>query len=216
MTETLSKYKLKKLSFEAFKNGLRLHFDSILLFQNRSFASAFQLSVLALEEIAKSDWIEDYYWNSNIHGQPDKEFEQKWLKRLYFHPAKQKYFIRHGEMMKYSPKFVRIILDNNLELKKQRATYVGLDKSKKRVNIKSRISTPNRIKEIDAQQQISVLNDFLDEMISLLKAQDYLFDIPEKNQLLNNELKTVINNWEYKSGIRSKRWIKEWMKTKTK
>lgn len=216
MTETLSKYKLKRLSIESFKNGIRLHRDSILLFQNQSYASAFQLSVLALEEIAKSEWIEDYYWNSTIHGQSNKEFEQDWLKRLYFHPAKQKYFIRRGEMVNYSPKYVRLIIDKNLELKKQRATYVGLDKSKKGVDINSRISIPERIKEKDAQQQISVLNDFLKESINLFKAQECLFDIPEKDLLLNSELETYINNWKSRSGLRSKRWIIEWMKTKKK
>ena len=45
MRQNLSIYKFKKLAIESFKNGLRLHFDSILLYRNQSFPSSFQLSV---------------------------------------------------------------------------------------------------------------------------------------------------------------------------
>ena len=65
MREQLSIYKFKKIATESFKNGLRLHFDSILLYNNKSFPSAFQLSVLALEEFSKSYWVEHYCTSSN-------------------------------------------------------------------------------------------------------------------------------------------------------
>ena len=35
----------------SFENGLRLHFDSILLFENKAYPSAYFLCVLAIEEI---------------------------------------------------------------------------------------------------------------------------------------------------------------------
>ncbi|WP_199913380.1 AbiV family abortive infection protein [Flagellimonas amoyensis] len=69
MSKSRRQAKFEKFSTEALKNSLRLHFDSILLYKNDSFASAFHLSVLALEEIAKSDWI-DHYVHTSItnHG----------------------------------------------------------------------------------------------------------------------------------------------------
>lgn len=54
MKEGLSKYKFRKIAEESLKNALRLHTDSTLLFYHGSFPSAFQLSVLALEELAKA------------------------------------------------------------------------------------------------------------------------------------------------------------------
>lgn len=89
MEQKLSIYKFKKLSSEPFKNGLRLHFDSIILSENSSFLSALQLSILALEELSKSYWIEHYYYSSITNeGFPDPEFEQKWLKLLFVHTKK--------------------------------------------------------------------------------------------------------------------------------
>ena len=158
MPKKLSKYKFKRIATESFKNGLRLHFDSILLYSNGSFPSSFQLSVLALEEFSKSSWVEHYYWSSiTNNGFPDKDFEQKWLNLLYFHPAKQKAFFGWGDMWSYSPKFVEFVNDKKLESKKQHATYVGLDKIKSNVDVTSRISLPTRIKEKDAKQIISMI-----------------------------------------------------------
>jgi len=71
----VSKYKLSRIAGESIKNSLRLHFDSILLFENGSYPTAFQLSVLALEEFAKATWIEHYVWSSEPNdAYPDEDF----------------------------------------------------------------------------------------------------------------------------------------------
>ena len=91
----ISKYKLARLAAESLKNSLRLHFDSILLFENGSYSTAFQLAVLSLEEFAKATRIEDYVWTSETNdGYPDAAFEQRWLQSLYSHTDKQWAFIR--------------------------------------------------------------------------------------------------------------------------
>ena len=78
MTKPITKYKFKKLAAESLKNGLRLHFDSILLYRSKSYPSALQLSILALEEISKSYWIEHYYYSSiTNNGFPDVDFLTK-------------------------------------------------------------------------------------------------------------------------------------------
>jgi len=214
MSKKLSKYKFKRIATESFKNGLRLHFDSIILYKNESFPSSFQLSVLAMEELAKSNWVEHYYWSSNTNNNwPDEDFEQKWLKLLYIHPKKQKAFLDEwGSFYDYSPKFVAFVKKKRLELKKQRATYVGLDRSKGKINVDSRISVPTRIKDKDAREMISMLNDFLIEICETKLLREFYFDIEEKDELLNKGLLEHLRKWKFRSGVKSKRWYKEWIK----
>lgn len=212
MPEKLSKYKFRRLSTEAFKNGLRLHFDSILLFNNKSYPSAFQLSVLAMEEFSKSNSVEHYFWSSETNeGFPDEKFEQEWLILLYFHPRKQTAFFGWGAIFDYSPKFVKFVQDKKLESKKQHATYVGLDKNKSKIDVKSRISVPTRIKELDAKQMISMINDHLSEICRIKMIQEHYFDLKEKDEIITTELQQHLNKWKYKSGLRSIRWFKSWM-----
>lgn len=83
----ISKYKLNKIATESLRNTIRLHFDSMLLYENGSYPSALQLSVLALEEFSKANWVDHYIWSSETNeGYPDAEFEQEWLTLLYLHP----------------------------------------------------------------------------------------------------------------------------------
>lgn len=213
MSKGLSKYKFKRIAIESFKNALRLHFDSILLYNNNSFPSSFQLSVLAMEEFSKSHWVEHYYWSSITNNNfPEVHFEQKWLKLLYLHPKKQNAFLGWGAHYDYSPKFVEFVQSGQLELQKQRATYVGLDRNKGEINVDSRISIPTRIKEKDARRMISMINDCLKDICEIKLRQKYYFDIEEKDEIVNKGLLTRLNKWKSKSGIRSNRWFEEWKK----
>ena len=77
----ISKYKLNKIATESLRNTIRLHFDSVLLYENGSYPSALQLSVLALEEFSKANWVDHYIWTSETNeGYLDAESEQEWLK----------------------------------------------------------------------------------------------------------------------------------------
>jgi len=212
MRQKLSEYKFKKISVEAFKNGLRLHFDSILLFINESFPSAFQLSVLSLEEFSKSYLVEHYYWSSKTNnGFSEKGFEQKWLKLLYLHPEKQRAFFGWRMMYDYSPKFVDLVKQGGLEEKKQIATYVGLDRTKNGIDVNSRISIPLKITRKDSKQIISLINDYLKNICERNFIQEFYFDIEEKDDLITNELYDRLKQWKYRSGLKSDRWFKEWM-----
>ena len=138
----ISKYKLNKIATESLRNTIRLHFDSVLLYGNGSYPSALQLSVLAMEEFSKANWVNHYIWSSETNdGYPDAEFEQEWLKLLYLHPKKQWKFVAR-EKDDYSPKFISLIQGRKLEEKKQNAIYVGLTRSKGKIDTDSRISTP--------------------------------------------------------------------------
>tara|TARA_R110002049_G_scaffold69023_1_gene178838 strand:+ start:6873 stop:7523 length:651 start_codon:yes stop_codon:yes gene_type:complete len=209
----LSDYKFKKIATESFRNGLRLHFDSILLHNHKSYPSAYQLSVLALEEFSKSNWVEHYYNSSKYNGGfPDVDFEQDWLKLLYFHPRKQNAFFGWGMDMDYSPKFVKFVKDRKLEEKKQQATYVGLKRTKNIIDTTSQISIPFKIKENDSKQIVSMLNDYLKEICIIKDYQEYYFDLADKDELITSELLTKLNEWKYKSGLKSNKWFFKRMK----
>ncbi len=203
MEKTLSKYKFKKLASESLKNGLRLHFDSILLYRNKAYPSAVQLSVLALEEIAKSYWIEHYYYTSITNeGFPDEEFEQKWLKLLYIHTKKHKAFIGWGWESQYNKNFVDSLRNGDLDKLKQRATYVGLERLNKKVQVDGRISSPFQIKYTEAKKIISVLNDHLLDRCEMKEYYGSAYQVEEKDEVLNELVFLKLNNWGHRSGLR--------------
>lgn len=203
----VSKYKLSRIAIESMKNSLRLHFDSILLIENGSYPTAFQLSVLALEEFAKASWIEHYVWSSETNdGYPEEDFEQKWLQLLYKHPEKQQAFISR-DVFSYSPKFAEFVSLRRLEEKKQRATYVGLDKSGSKINIKSRVSTPKRIKKVDASQMISLINSEFKEVCVRIKNEGgKYFYIEAMNTIFSRSVYRRLMKWPHQTGIKSKKW----------
>lgn len=95
--------KLEKISYLAFNNALRLHHDSIYLFNDDRYPSAYFLSVLAQEELGKMSIIDDFNWHSRVDGRMPK-FEEEWLKLLYKHSYKQTAFIRHSPISDFSKK----------------------------------------------------------------------------------------------------------------
>lgn len=211
----LSKYKFKKIAEESLRNALRLHADSILLYKNGSFPSAFQLSVLALEEFAKAKWVDHYYYSIiTNHGFPNKsdteyeeyiQFEQDWLKLLYLHPKKQFAFIAR-EIFNYAPKFVSKIEEKKLEIQKQQAIYVGLDRSKGKIDTSSRISVPTKkIKETTAKQMISLLNYEFLEVHDLNVKNDGYWGIWEMDSIINEKNYPVLFSWPYKTGLKSRK-----------
>ena len=122
MRKTLSPYKFKRLAAESLRNSLRLHGDAILLYLHHSYPSAFQLSVLSLEELAKAKSVAHYYYSEITNGglSKNEKFEQDWLFLLFSHTWKQSSFVAR-DMFDYSPKLVRFIHAKELELKKAKS-----------------------------------------------------------------------------------------------
>ena len=211
MREQLSGYKFRKIATESFRNGLRLHFDSIILYNIKSFPSSLLLSIIAMEEISKSNWVEHYYWSSTVNGGfPEAKFEQEWLKLLYSHPIKQKAFFE-GFYFDLSPKFIKSIEKNELEILKQKVTYVGLHKAKNKIDVNSRISIPQKINYSVPKKIISLLNDYLIDVCKKKDYQEYYFDIEEKDHLITARLYNRLKMWKHKSGLRSDKYYREWM-----
>jgi AbiV family abortive infection protein len=211
VSKNLSPYKFQRIAEESLRNSLRLHADAMLLFEQGSYPSAFQLSVLSLEELAKAKWVDHYYYTSITNeGFPDPAFEQKWLKLLYLHPEKQYAFLAR-EVFNFSPKFVRSVQDKKLELKKQRSIYVGLDRVKGKIDTQSRISVPvNKIKEKDAKSMISLVNQEFVDIHQLIQRNQTYWGIWKLDSIIEPEGCPFLWSWPYKSGLKSTKWRKEY------
>ena len=207
--EGISKYKLERIAVESLRNSLRLHFDSILLYKNESYPSCFHLSVLCMEEFSKAKWVNDYVWISETNeGYPSEKDEQEWLKLLYLHPSKQINFIGR-DLFDYSPKFSKFIFDRKLELKKQNSIYVGLSRKKGKVDISSRVSTPQCIKQKDAKQLVSLVNSEYLEICHRLEEDDWYFDgISSMDKVFDYEVFRKLLAWPHKTKLKSKNWWK--------
>lgn len=114
------------------------------------------------------------------------------------------------EIFEYSPKFADFVKNRKLEEKKQNATYVGLTRIKGKVDASSRVSTPKRIKEKDATQIISLVNNAFLEIYELIQFQEVYFDLPGMDELLNEEIGTKLIKWPYKTGLKSRKWFNVW------
>lgn len=187
--EGISKYKLNKIAIESLKNSIRLHFDSVLLYEHGSYLSAFQLSVLALEEFSKANWVDHYIWSSETNdGYPDAKSEREWLELLYLHPKKQWNFVAR-DTTDYSPKFVSLIQRRKLEERKQNAVYVGFPRLDGKIDTNSRVSTPCRTKQKDARQFISIINDELLRICARIEEDESYFEGGKgMNELFNYEI----------------------------
>jgi AbiV family abortive infection protein len=185
--DVISLNKVDKMAGLSFENGLRLHFDSILLFENKSYPSAYFLSVLAIEEIAKAFLITDFLWHSRVDGRMEKEWEEKFLEHIYFHTAKQGSFARTFFPISTN-RFFESLYKGELEILKQNSVYVGLARNKKKINLKSRINNPLKIDQSKAQKQITNVNDCLLEFTLGVMKQVYSVDSSCIENLLNKHL----------------------------
>jgi len=210
----ISLNKVDKMAGLSFENGLRLHFDSILLFENKSYPSAYFLSVLAIEEIGKAFLIEDFLWHSLCDGRMEKEWEEKFLERIYFHSAKQSSFARTFDSPIATSRFFKLLYRGELEIFKQNSVYVGLARNKRKVNLKSRINNPLKIDQTKAQKQITNVNDCLLEFTLGVMEQVYSVDSSCIENLLNKRLLSKLKGkWSF-VGSKTKTRLKKLEKIK--
>lgn len=203
---TLSKHKYRQLALESLRNSLRLLTDAVALYDRGSFPTAFQLGVLAMEEFAKAKWVDHVYDAGMTNGGfAPAEFEQTWLKLLFLHSEKQMAFIGR-EYYEFSPRLLAAVKDGSLDRKKQAATYVGLPKKGKLVDVNARVSTPNSIKRADAKQIISLVAREVRDVYRLIDLADSYFNIPELDEVLISHEAMVAFGWKHSSGLKSVRF----------
>jgi AbiV family abortive infection protein len=205
MRTTLSARKYKQLALESLRNSLRLLKDAMSLYQIGSYPSAFQLAVLSMEEYAKARWVDHIYYESLTNtGMPCEELEQKLLKSMYSHTEKHGAFL--WEYFEFSPNLLRAAREGELEQKKQAATYVGLPKTRKRVDVNTRISLPSSIKQADAKQIISLVTIEFKGVYRLLEENDQYFGIESLDEVVMSHEAMFVFTWRHRSGLKSKRF----------
>ena len=147
------------------KNGIRLHFDSILLYENKRYPTAHFVSVLSMEEVGKAIALEFYVWNSKVNPRSDPKSQNEWLAVLLTdHRNKQLAFMRNvwhnSDAMK---KLTESIQAKQLDTLKQNAMYVGISKPQAgKARTEGKIHTPERvIDKPKARRQLLLVHEYL-------------------------------------------------------
>jgi AbiV family abortive infection protein len=127
-----------------------LHFDSILLYKEKSFSSAFALSVIALEEFGKGFGIEETNWQAGHKDGFDTDDEEYLSTLLRNHKIKQ---ARFASFFFALPKSVLKKVDR-LQKEKNDALYVGVRLGNQQ------IARPS-VSKLKAKTQIGLVNKLL-------------------------------------------------------
>lgn len=180
--------KIEKMACLALKNGLRLHTDSIVLFNNKRFPSAYFLSTLAIEEIGKFFLLEDFWWHSKIDGRMEKKWEEKFIGLIYLHRAKQINFAYNLDGPLPQNKFAKQLFNGNLEKTKQNAVYVGFSRYRGKINLKGKINNPFNITKFKVEKQIMDLNDRIIEFTLGVTKSVYSVETECGQKILNKRL----------------------------
>ncbi|WP_300213840.1 AbiV family abortive infection protein [Acidovorax sp.] len=206
MRVTLSARKYKQLALESLRNSLRLLKDAISLYRINSYPTAFQLAVLAMEEYAKAGWVDHVYYSSiTNNGLPNAELEQSWLKLLYLHPEKQQAFLS-AEYFEFSPALHHAAKHGDLDRRKQNATYVGLPKRGRTIDVNARVSVPTKTTQADAKQLISLVASEIKGVYRLIERNDTYFGIEDLNEVITSHEAMFVFSWRHRSGLKSTRF----------
>jgi AbiV family abortive infection protein len=160
LTKNINIRKIYKLQTLVLKNALRLNHDSIILFNNDSFPSAYFMSAIALEEIGKLFYLDDFIYHFHCGHLSGKDFSEYYSKVIYSHSAKQQknaieFRFEISEQMK------NLMQNGNIEKNKHKHLYVGLPKIKNKVDIKGKIQEPFTFNKEKITKQITLINDQL-------------------------------------------------------
>jgi len=151
-TPKISFRKLAALELECYRNGLQLHFDSILLIKARSYSSAFAISVIASEELGKGFGFADMSFQAGFSKRFDADDEMLWKKLLSDHKLKQGWFV--SEL--FGPGHMHILKRyKTIQVDMNDALYVGVRKGN------HHIVRPFSIPASKARRQVRIVNDGL-------------------------------------------------------
>lgn len=152
-----SKKTLGKLKAEIQINSIRLFCDACTLFQKRSYASAYALSILSLEELGKLEMVDhicvDISFNSDCNPQ---EFLDHLFSRPMFFNHKNKQMWASDPIFNLKKKRIKEISAGDLDRAKQGALYVGY--------YNRRIRSPKRISAHKAYSEFTILYRKLKEI----------------------------------------------------
>ncbi len=152
--------KLDELGFQCFQNALRLHSDSILLFNKKSFASAFALSVIASEELGKGFAIEEIVFQARL-GEGLGEQDTKLLRALLSdHKLKQGWFVSSvSDGLRWGRGLAKRY--QRIQIEKNNAIYAGVRPGN------HHIVRPFLLSRVRARRQVRSVNDALMGMVEV-------------------------------------------------
>jgi len=182
-----------------FQNSIRLHFDSIVLYKNKSYPSAYFLSILALEELGKVYLLDHFLFHSRTDGRMGAEMDKKWLNDIYNHKSKQSWF-EFATNHLLAKEFIRLVRSGKLEILKQNSVYVGLPKIQRSINLKGKIINPFKITDEKSKNQITIMNDCLLEQCLIVIKEIGCLDTYYAEEIINEVLVNEIEKrWEFQS-----------------
>jgi AbiV family abortive infection protein len=171
--------KIRRVATASFENAVRLHEDAILLFDEERIPSALHTSALSIEEIGKYFMHEDVWWHNSTGPRWTLPEMQEFLYQAYFHTSKQMWFASHADNPFISKPLLRVLQNGQLETIKQKATYVGLPRKKKKIEFERRMTSPSSTSRRRAEDYITLVNDYLVDLAVGIRKGFYSLDIPE-------------------------------------
>jgi AbiV family abortive infection protein len=81
--------KIARMSILCYKNAIRLHQDSILLFKRKRYPSANALSIIAIEEMGKYQSLSHAVFYGYFEDGSDEAFIANFLRDTYDHVSSQ-------------------------------------------------------------------------------------------------------------------------------
>jgi len=153
--------KLQRMATLAFENAVRLHEDAILLFEEDRIPSSLHTSVLSIEELGKYYLNEEILFQSMGGVESTEQELQECLQQSFSHVAKQRWFARRVDDSFLSQTLVRLLRSGELEVIKQKATYVSFPRKNRGIDFDKRIGTPFRTSRKRTTGFITAVNDYL-------------------------------------------------------
>lgn len=207
--------KFDELAGYALENGIRLHIDSIEAYNRQSYATAYQLSIIASEEIGKAFMIEDYVFNSWANGWSDKDpLTKKYLTDIFSsHASKQRMFAYHVNsflqrhpLMRNSSSLIKPLYIGKGEEDKQKSTFVGLTKKGKKVDINGKMVIPRLFAQPEkSKKQITLNSDFLKVYVDGFLRGAYSTDsYGMASQMDKDTFDILKDNWDYQGSLATK------------
>lgn len=169
-----------EMAIFSFQNAIKLHNDSWILYKNKSYSTAYYISVVALEEFGKMQLLNTHAFYGQVADDcnfRDLDFENE-LNNIRSHVFKQQNaiedFVFHGSLE--TEKRFQHILSKQYNKTKENSIYVGFRKSN-RGNIK--IINPLEITRKQALYQISLVQELILDAIVNVKKVGYYYDTLE-------------------------------------
>lgn len=200
--------KFEEMAGLAFENALRLHIDSARSYHAESFATAYQLSITASEELGKALLLQEYVFQTYFNGWNDVDMKDFLINIFSNHRTKQRVFAHHANdflkrhHLKNASALINPLIKGVGELDKQNSTYVGLTRTKTgKVDLNGRIIHPRLFAQPHkAKRQITLNSDFLQVYTEGFLRAVYGVDVYSIAALMDEDMLEILREcWAFQS-----------------